>query len=642
MLKSLFQNATDFMGVLDTSGRLLLCNKASRLLIGKESDEIQGVLFWETPWWDHDPTEQARLRQAIATAAAGEFVRLDVTHLGVDGVLRIVDFSITPGRDERGVVRWIFPEGRDITAQRQAEVAQRESEEKFRQIFQRSHDGLLLLDGDRFIECNAAAQVMMRCTQPELLRMHPWELSPPTQPDGRPSGDKALEMIAQAHAKGGHRFEWMHRRVDGTDFPVEVTLTPFPLMGHDVLYTSWRDISDRKQEERERIELERRALHAQKLESLGILAGGIAHDFNNLMTAMMGRLEEAKHALAPGHGALEHLRILDDILHRATDLTGQMLAYSGKGRFVVGPADLSQVVRGMADLFSSSVPKKVELELALASGLPSVEADVAQLQQVLLNLVTNASDAIGDVPGRVRIETGVETLDAATMANLRTEVQLSPGPHVFLEVSDTGTGIPAEVAQRIFEPFFSTKDTGRGLGLSAMLGILRAHRGAFGLHSTPGVGTTFRLFFPVTATPAAVTTEVPAVRAELPPGLRVLLVEDEESIRQITARLLKRLDCEVATAVDGVDALDALATKGPFAVVLLDLTMPRMDGRQALAEISKLYPGLPVVICSGYSEHEIKGGWRGVFLPKPYSLGELRGALRSALAGVAASSAPRT
>ncbi|MBL0211353.1 MAG: PAS domain S-box protein [Holophagaceae bacterium] len=632
MLEALYVHAFQFMGVLDAGGRVLTTNPSALEIIGIGEEEVIGQPFWETPWWSHDPRAQADVKDAIAKASAGSFVRLEATHLGVDGKVRVVDFSLTPFRDGSGQVRWLFPEGRDVTDRKQAEQALRESEEKFRQIYQRSYDGILLLDGDRFVDCNPAVLEMMRCSEPELMRMHPWELSPPAQPDGRPSPEKALEMIRLAHAKGGHRFEWMHRRTDGEDFPVEVTLTPFPLSGREMLYTTWRDITDRKREERERMALERQVLHAQKLESLGILAGGIAHDFNNLMTAMMGHLDLAALELPEGHKALGHIRIMEGILGRATDLTRQMLAYSGRGRFIVGPTDLSTVAREMATLLSASLSKKVGLELELPGDLPSLEGDAAQLQQVLLNLVTNASDAIGDQPGRIRIATGLARLDSEDAAGLRAELPPRPGDYVFLEVSDTGCGIAPEFQTRIFDPFFSTKDAGRGLGLSALLGILRAHQGALGMDSVPGEGTTFRLYFPSAGRHVTAKAEAVEIQTALPPGLRVLLVDDEENIRTATRHLLESMGCQVAVAGDGVEAIEKLASSEPCSIVILDLMMPRMDGRQTLAVLQKDHPDLPVVLCSGYSEQEILGEWNGVFLAKPYTREKLKAALLRALA----------
>jgi CheY-like chemotaxis protein len=287
----------------------------------------------------------------------------------------------------------------------------------------------------------------------------------------------------------------------------------------------------------------------------------------------------------------------------------------------------------MATLLSSSLSKKVQLDLELPEGLPSVEGDIAQLQQVLLNLVTNASDAIGDQFGRIRIVTGVATLDAGDVAGLRAELMTKPGAYVFIQVSDTGGGIAPEIMTQIFEPFFSTKDAGRGLGLAALLGILRAHHAALGIDSTLGEGTTFRLFFPTAGIPTAAKVEAAEIQTALRQGLRVLLVDDEENIRDSTRQLLESMGCQVIQACDGVEALERLGSGEPFSMVILDLMMPKMDGRQTLAVLKKDYPSLPVVLCSGYSEQEIQGGWNGVFLAKPYSRGKLKEALLRALAG---------
>ncbi|MEI6105840.1 MAG: ATP-binding protein [Opitutae bacterium] len=308
-----------------------------------------------------------------------------------------------------------------------------------------------------------------------------------------------------------------------------------------------------------------------------------------------------------------------------------LLAYSGKGRFVVGPTDLSAMAGEMTKLLASSLSKKVQLELDLPEGLPAVVGDASQLQQVLLNLVTNASDAIGEQAGRIRVATGAEVLDAAAASALRGEDPPGPGTFVFLEVSDTGCGIAPEVQGRIFEPFFSTKETGRGLGLSALLGILRAHRGGFRMDSTPGGGTTFRVYFPGSAAPAGPGMRPLGAGAALPPGLRVLLVDDEEHIRDATRRLLEGMGCEVVPARDGLEAVE-LAAAGSFSVVLLDLMMPRLDGRQTLGLLREDHPGLPVVLCSGYTAQEIPAGFEGVFLAKPYTLDQLTEALVTALA----------
>ena len=374
-------------------------------------------------------------------------------------------------------------------------------------------------------------------------------------------------------------------------------------------------------------------LHTQKLESLGVLAGGIAHDFNNLLTAAQGNLDILQ-LLAPEDAeCLPPLESVRQALAKAANLTRQMLAYSGKGRFVLQVHDLNVAVAEMTTLLEVSIGKKARLVCELAPGLPLLEADAAQVQQVIMNLVTNAADAIQNRAGTIRVRTWAEAMDAEAIARLPVHF-MTPGLHVVLEVSDTGSGMPPEVQERIFEPFFSTKGTGRGLGLSAMLGILRSHRGGLALESAPGEGTTFRLWFPASTQvrPGPDLDLAAAEEPEAPPGL-LLFVEDDEGIRNTTARLLREIGFPVVEARDGVEGLACFCEFGAdIRLVLLDLIMPRMEGRELLAEIRKTAPTLPVVITSGYTEQELPAGDPALtFLQKPYQFSELKAVILKAL-----------
>ena len=392
---------------------------------------------------------------------------------------------------------------------------------------------------------------------------------------------------------------------------------------------------ERIRSEASRVELEKQVQHAQKLESLGVLAGGIAHDFNNLLTAMLGHLSLARVKLAPESPAAPHLGSLEKIIHRAADLTRQMLAYSGKGRFVVRNHDLNQVLGEMTHLLDVSISKKIALRFNLAEQLPPVRGDAAQIQQVIMNLVTNASDAIGDRDGVIRICTERLSLDRGYLDQVFHGQDLQPGPYVALEVGDTGCGMTPEVKARIFEPFFTTKTTGRGLGLSATQGILRGHRAGMKIYSEPGHGTTFKILFPAVAAPAPVERPADGVRKPLQ-ALRVLLVDDEEVIRQATLASLQALGCTAMAVEDGQAAVQFLERdQAPVDLVLMDLTMPQMDGREAFQIIRRLRPGLPVILSSGYNEQEsiqefLGRGLTG-FLQKPYTLQALEDALRSAV-----------
>jgi len=381
---------------------------------------------------------------------------------------------------------------------------------------------------------------------------------------------------------------------------------------------------ERRAAERERQLMEQQMQHVQKLESLGLLAGGIAHDFNNLLTAMLGHLNLAQSRLSPESPAHPSLGNLERIIHRTAELTRQMLAYSGKGRFLVQNRDLNQVIREMVHLLEVSISKKVALRLGLAGTPVPIQADAAQIQQVLMNLVTNAADAIGDQEGTIRITTETMALDRAYLDQVFQGQELRPGTYAVMEVQDTGCGMSPEVLSRIFDPFFTTKATGHGLGLSATLGILRGHHAGLRIYSEPGRGSTFKVLFPVAdgvAEEEGPTAAAPVTLA----GLRVLLVDDEVMLRESTSEALQSLGVAVVLAADGQEAVDLVTQQGPsLDLVFMDLTMPRMDGREAFQRIRRLCPGVPVVLTSGYNEQEsiqdfIGRGLAG-FLQKPYTL----------------------
>jgi PAS domain S-box-containing protein len=372
----------------------------------------------------------------------------------------------------------------------------------------------------------------------------------------------------------------------------------------------------------------------QKLESLGILAGGIAHDFNNLLGAMLGNLNLAQLKLPAGAASGRYLDNMESTIGKAVELTRQMLAYSGKGRFVVEPLDLNRHVGEIGHLLAVSISKRVRLVYDLAPGLPAIEADTAQIQQVVMNLVTNASEAIGDADGIIAITTGCREIDAREAEMIFAGQDLTPGRYVTLRVSDTGCGMLPEVQARIFDPFFSTKGSGRGLGLSAMLGILRGHQAGIEIHTEPGGGSDFRIHF------RASLAEVPGSAHAAPSAPRVrfqgkvLLVDDEADLRASLAGMLELLGFQVVAVKDGFEALERFRP-GEFTLVLMDLTMPRVDGKEAFLQMQERDPEVKVVLASGYSEMEAIEPMLGTrpagFIQKPFSLQELTAALEKAL-----------
>lgn len=400
----------------------------------------------------------------------------------------------------------------------------------------------------------------------------------------------------------------------------------------------YKEMNERLRTEEEKRTLEVQIQQAQKYESLGLMAGGIAHDFNNVLMAIRGNIELARLELPGDSKIQEFLSDIDLAAARAANLSRQMLAFAGRGHLTVQGVDLNSQVQDMLQMMSASVGKKVGIQLELSSPLPPVDGDASQLGQVVMNLAINAAEAIGDKTGVITIRTGSLQLGSASPgATSWLAESLSPGPYVYLEVADTGCGMDEVTRRRIFDPFYTTKFTGRGMGLATVMGIVKGHRGAIEVTSQVGVGTTFRLLFPEGHRAAV---RKPAHAPAPSPGRMgkgvILLVDDEESIRQLGKRMLQRLGFSVLVAGDGVEALDVHGEKrAEIRCVILDMTMPRMNGKETFAELRQRDPDLPVIICSGFHEEDIvaqlgRDKFSG-FLQKPFDMTNLSASLKVAL-----------
>ncbi len=427
--------------------------------------------------------------------------------------------------------------------------------------------------------------------------------------------------------------EIKNRAKDGSYYWVDTTIVPF--LGEDgkpVQFVAIRaDITQRK-------EAEDALRQSQKLESLGVLSGGIAHDFNNLLTTILGNANLGAMRLPPESPALPYLQQIEQATLRAADLTRQLLAYAGKGRLQVIEVDLNRLVVEMTQLLTVSISKKAVVRYDLSPGLPVISADPSQMQQLVMNLVTNASEAIGDeVSGLITLRTGLQTIDDAYSGGLLPALPLPAGSYVTLEVSDTGCGMAPEVRDRIFDPFFTTKFTGRGLGLSAMLGILRSHHGSLKVYSELGRGSVFKLFLPAHAL-GAEAHPPRQLEAEWQGHGVLLLVDDEPGARGVARGLAENMGFQVLEAADGQEAVALFELRhGEISAVLMDLTMPHMDGRQAFLRMHEVAPEVPVVLTSGYSEQDVLADFlgRGLagFLAKPYQGSQFLAVLRQAVEG---------
>lgn len=402
------------------------------------------------------------------------------------------------------------------------------------------------------------------------------------------------------------------------------------------------DVTDSRKAERHRLELERQMQHAQKLESLGILSAGIAHDFNNLLMSVLGNADLALDVMAEDHPARGNLAEVEKAARRGAELADQMLAYSGRGKFIIKRIGLEAFVAEMAHLLEVARPKKTELVLDFPATLPAIEGDPTQIRQVIMNLITNASEALGEGGGTITLRAGTRTCDRAfldsTLQNGAGDDALPEGEYVYLQVDDDGCGMDTDTVERIFEPFFTTKFTGRGLGMSAVLGIVRGHHGAILVESKPGEGTSFQVLFPISLAPDGSLEETPPTGTLALPAEEwrtrgtVLIADDEEAVRRVGKEMMEHFGLDVLLAEDGRKTIEVFRELGDrIDCVLLDLTMPELDGEQVFRELKRIHPQVQVILMSGYNLEEIAPRFRDQglagFLQKPFDLEALHRSL---------------
>ncbi len=448
-----------------------------------------------------------------------------------------------------------------------------------------------------------------------------------------------LSAIGTAIAGGLLETECRLRAADGSEQNLYIKGIPNQENGRTTrILGAIQDVTERYNAEKERRKLEAQVQHAQKLESLGILAGGVAHDFNNLLAGILGNADLALLDLPPDSPARRSVHHVLAAAHRAADLTKQMLAYTGKSAFAVQPVNISALVQETGELLAASISKKCALRYELEDAPPAFEGDPTQIRQVIMNLIINASEAIGDRAGSITLRTYHGFYDRLQLDRSRVSGEARPGEYVGLEVADTGCGMSADVLDRVFDPFFSTKFTGRGLGMAAVHGIIRAHRGVILVDSREGEGTTVQALFPSLARPAP---DAPSEKTQSFSSLRgegtILVVDDEASVRLLAATILERAGFSVVAASDGREACKLFELRsGAFRAILLDMTMPIMSGMETLEALRRIDPNVKVILSSGFNVREIDLGSAGqspnAFLQKPYRSAELLAAVHAAIA----------
>jgi PAS domain S-box-containing protein len=523
--------------------------------------------------------------------------------------------------------------GAVLNAIERAELLRRveRAHDRFRLAVEASPSAMVLVDrAGRVVLANAQAERSFGYARAELIGQPVEVLVPERFRAQHPLHREVFAAGPRAGRIGAGR-DLYARRKDGTEFPIEVELTPLETDEGPMALASVVDVTARKRLEEERRRLERRVQDAQRLESLAVLAGGVAHRFNNLLVGMLGNASLARDLVPPDSPARAALEGIETSAQQAAELCGQMLFFSGRGRFVVGPLDLSAAVAQMQPLLELTAGSGAALHYELAGGLPPVEADAAQIRQLVLNLVTNAVEALPGPGGRITVTTGARPCGPKDWAETYRGADLPEGLYVLLEVRDNGRGMDAETMGRIFDPFFTTKFTGRGLGLAAVLGIVRGHRGAIQVVSAPGQGATFRVFLP--AFEAAAPADVPTAGSG---AGKVLVVDDDAMVRGVTVSALRSAGLDVLSAGGGREAVAVMQAQGAeIGLVLLDLVMPGTGGDETLRELRRLRPGLRVLLVSGCTEKEATTRFAGQglagFVQKPWRVPDLVGRVRRLL-----------
>ncbi len=636
LLRTLVDAIPDPIVVKDLQGRYVLLNRANARAL-KVEDPTAAIGKTDA---DFQPEEQA-VRQAEddrrVTESGARVINREELITSPDGVSGWFLTTKIPLHDERGNVTGLVSVGRDITEGHRIREELEREHNLLRTLIDTLPDFVYVKDAaGRYLLTNEANRRLLGLAAVSdaigktIHELFPAEFARLYEEDDRRVIEHGEFVLNREHPM---------RFPDGrTGW---ILTTKVPIRDRDGRVTAVfgvsRDITEHRRLQAEREEMDRRLNQSQKLESLGALAGGVAHDFNNILTIVLNNATLAKSHPEDPVLVRESLGQIEHAAERAAHLCNQMLAYSGRGQFVIQPISLADLIEDTLPLLRSGISRRAQLEVVAEPCAAVAQADVTQIRQIILNLVINASDALGDAAGSIKVTTGLMRADAAYLSTTYLAPELGAGQFVFLEVSDTGCGMSAETIAKIFEPFFSTKFTGRGLGLAAVLGIVRGHHGAIKVTSAPGAGTTFRLLLP------AVQGVVPKpLHAGTPPpsaakaGGRVLVVDDEEFILSVMCRSLQRLGFEPVAAASGEEAIRLLEgnPKG-FAAVLLDLTMPRMDGQKTFEELRRINPDIPVLLMSGFSELEATGRFAGQglagFIQKPFQLASLVEQLRNVI-----------
>ena len=616
-----------FEGIaISIDGTIVEANQALAAMFDYEVAEVIG----KTPYDLVTPESAERIMRQISAKAETMYEVTGIKRGGETFTIELVGKNCMYKGKPARVTGF-----RDVSEHRRAEQALRESEQRFRQLAENIDEIFWLLSPDEqeLLYINSAYERISGYSR-ERLYANPSSWLEAVYPEDR---DIALALTREDSAgvsKDERSGEYRYFRADGSIRWVWVRSHPvLDETGNVISRVGIAvDVTERKH-------VEEALRRTQKLESLGVLAGGVAHDFNNLLVAMMAQTSLALAKLSPDNPARAHVEKAIHAAEKAAKLTRQMLAYSGRGQFEIQLINLNLLIQDNLHLFEAAVPKYVTLRSRLSTSLPTIEGDPGQMQQVVMNLILNAAEAIGDRPGEVVVTTTITSVNENDWLWQYTGEPLAPGRYVTLEVRDNGAGMDESTLAKIFDPFFTTKATGRGLGLAAVLGIVRGHKGGLHVSSESGRGTTFKLLFPAQDNRvASLPAPPPVIQAQPAESGLVLVIDDEEPVREAVTDILEMEGISVITAADGTAGIGLFEEKvADIRLVLLDLSMPGLSGIDTLQALQVINPSVPVILSSGYSEVEVVDRLttksKAAFLQKPYDQTRLVEVIRQQLSG---------
>jgi two-component system, cell cycle sensor histidine kinase and response regulator CckA len=571
---------------LDQEGNILYANHKACEALGYEKQELLGMSIYDIdPVMDRErwPHTWKALSDAGSLTIESRHRRKDGTIFPVAVTATLIDFE---GR------QFCMALSNDITERKRVEDSLRITQF----IFDKAPLGIFLIrSGGDIINVNEHACHYLGYTREELCRMNVVDLDRGYTPQ-----EINQIWVRQQQISGVDTFETAHRRKDGTTVPVEISgiVLEFDKVPYSVSFV--KDISERKESEKHRAKMEAHLREAQKMESLGTLAGGIAHDFNNILSAIVGYAELLQLTCPTDSTQRNYASQITKAGHRAKELVQQILLFSRQGRSEKGPMDVGRVVEEALKLIKASLPANIEIQAGISRNLAPVFANETNIHQIVMNLCANAYHVMKSDGGLLSVSlTAVSIQDHDVLSF----PEMKPGDYLKLSIADNGCGIPSDLINRIFDPYFTTKPTGEGtgLGLSTIHGIVKDHGGHIKVYSEVGIGTAFHIFLPSADSPAEITREK---EEHLPTGSGcILFVDDEQSLIDLGRDLLGRLGYRVETRTSALDALEAFRAEPPkFDLVISDMTMPKMTGDEMARQMRAIRPGLPIILCSGFSE----------------------------------------